>query len=499
MSEMDNEYNHWKDQHPEAEVRMEAWTRVRDCYEGHSHIKKANADSESGNEYIPKMPNMSDDRYAYYVNAGVFVDFLYRTTSAVVSALFGKEPVIETGSDEPLEFFEGLIPKVSSTELFFKRFAKEVVLGRAGLLVDADHEGLPYLTIKPAESIWNWDVFDSARKELKYVVFKEMVAEDTTEHEPVCQYRVCELVPHPEGGVDEDGNPLWVYRNTLFRENDKGDLYIWREPFYPKKVGDVYLNKIPFYFCNPYSNLPEPDRPILDGLAVLNIFHWQLSCNLGNILNYVGQPVVTIYGPGASNADAESFTVEDVLRIDGEMGIDVKYLELQGTTIPALVAEIERTEQQMMVIGARMLEPPKLATESAEAQQIRRSGEANILSSLSKSISSCLEQAAQCAAEWREGDLAFPNWWDVKVDLSTEFLPRIASPEEIEMWLKLLDAQRVSYKTFWEAMQRLGWCNGDLTPEDELERIRQEVSAGALPRPEDDPRQQQLSLTEDNQ
>jgi len=100
-------------------------------------------------------------------------------------------------------------------------------------------------------------------------------------------------------------------------------------------------------------------------------------------------------------------------------GATAGFLEYTGQGLTTFERAMDRDERLMAVLGARLLEGQRRVGETAQAIELRQSGENSILSNLAMSASSSLTQVMRWA-----------YWWN-----STEDLPDHVTNEQVVMEL----------------------------------------------------------------
>jgi len=142
-------------------------------------------------------------------------------------------------------------------------------------------------------------------------------------------------------------------------------------------------------------------------------------------------------------------------------------LEYTGQGLSAIVEELERTEQQMAILGARLLTAEKKATETSQTANIHRQGESSVLSSIASTISRALTQALTLFSKWAGSDT------ECTVELNQEFLPPEMTPQELSELLKgwQMGAPGLSDQGLFDILQKREVIASDVTLEEEQARI----------------------------
>jgi hypothetical protein len=138
---------------------------------------------------------------------------------------------------------------------------------------------------------------------------------------------------------------------------------------------------------------------------------------------------------------------------------------------------MERKEQQMAALGARMLAPEKRQAEAAEAHEIKRGGENSVLASIAGSIESSLTKALQFMALWIGAD---PK--KATIGLNKDYAPAAMDANMLRELVGAYQGGTMSFDTFYWNLQRGEVAMESVSAEDELERIQ--ATAPALPQTE---------------
>ena len=394
-------------EHPDYTTRAAQWSKLRDCNEGQEAVHRA------GVKYLPKLSGQSETEYKAYLNRALFYGATARTIDGLTGMVFRKAPVIDTPAG-----LADMILDVTLDGLDLNGFAQEIVedvveVGRCGILVDhpvapanatkAVAESLnirPFLKHYDAEAIFNWK---TASRNNALVVTQVRLWE-------------CEAVGSDEFDDSErkqirilDFNELGQYRQRVFVEKkvvgidgEKWELLAGSEVI-PLKNG-APLSFIPFYFVGVKNSLPDAEKPPLIDLANANLSHYVTTADLEHGAHFTGLPTAVITGHSDEVTDG---TPSVEYRIGSATAwvfpnseTEVKYLEFEGKGLDSLEKRVEKKEEYMAALGARMLAPEKKAVEAADTANIHRSGETSVLASLAASVSQSIEDAVRFMAEW---------------------------------------------------------------------------------------------------
>jgi len=138
-----------------------------------------------------------------------------------------------------------------------------------------------------------------------------------------------------------------------------------------------------------------------------------------------------------------------------QVGAQAGFLEYTGQGLTTFERALDRDERLMAVLGARLLESQKRVGETAQAIELRQSGENSILANIATSVSASLTQV-----------LRWAHWWN-----STETLPDDVTNEQVVIELntdfstKGLSAQEVTAVV-------AAWQSGALSQDSMLDLFR---------------------------
>lgn len=341
---------------------LERWAVVRAVIAGDQAMRKGG--------FLPYL-NAADlsaenkERNASYVERAVFYGATGRTLDGLIGIAFRKDP--SHALPERLQYL--LADADGSRNSIYQQSqavaANVLEVGRHGLMVDFDAKlSRPVIKSYAAESIINWR-YDGGQ--LSLIVLMETVEEpDGYGAKEVTQYRELAL----ENGV-------CVCR--LWRINDDGQAQVYQA--IDVNTGELTdavvlrsqaktLDFIPFRFTGSRNNDAEIDASPLYALAMLNVAHYRNSADYEDSVFFVGQAQPWIAGLTEDWRDhLESQKVAYI-------GSRAPFLLPQGGTFgfaqPApntLVKEaMDQKEQQMIALGARLLDQTTRTTTATESE-----------------------------------------------------------------------------------------------------------------------------------
>lgn len=445
------------------------WQMMRDLAAGEDKIKEAKE------RYLPKLGGQTDNEYDAYRQRASFHNATARTIDGLSGMIFRKPPIVNVPDG-----LLNVLDDVTLSGVPLQAFAEQVVdeeltVGRLGILVDfppvdtsgisqaeAERQNLrPYLSMYTAEAILNWQTEQVAGVTmLTQVRLKETAEEpgdDEFEVKEIPQIRVLDLT--------EQG-----YRQRLYREQNgpKGKEWVQHgEDIFPQMGGPMF--EIPFVFIGPRDTTPSVNRPPLLDLGFKNLDHYRQNADWQHARHFLAAGM-TPWAKGVNQEEIENGTFDATgptnLWISTSTEAEFGVMEFTGAGMESMEKGMDRAEQQMAALGARMLAPDKRQAEAAETAQIHRQGEISVLASMAMSISAGMTKALTWMRDWmRLGG-------DVSVELNTDYLPTEMSPQMLTALMQALQGGGISYETFFRQLQVGEIVAPDKTSDEELSEIQ---------------------------
>jgi hypothetical protein len=452
------------------------WEKMRNVLAGEERLKALGA------KYIPKPEGMQSTEFQNYVNRGCFHNATELTRRALAGLAFAKEPNVRI----PDRFnASAWLRDVTMSGVSIQGFALQALneilaVGRFGVLVDFDSEDTPQAQRRPywvaydAEQLINWriarvngDAYVPVR-----IVLKECIDDPDSpdEYAPPTleQYRLLEL-------RDVAGYDRPVYTMTVLRSSHGRQFEPIDEPVIPLRYGQP-LSFIPFVCVNASALTFEPERPVLNDLANVNLGLWRTSVDIEHGRRYTALPT-----PWASGLPHDMKTVPvgptSFLKLDGPNAA-AGMIEFKGAGLGELRHSITEKIEQMSALGARLLDQGATVPETAEAARIRAATQHASLRTICSTLAAGLTTALQWTAFWG-GVTEKTDDASVGVELNREFTAVTMSPEdiraELERWIK----GGSSFETMYHVLARGGRTRGGISAEDERKLIDAEQAERA--------------------
>lgn len=432
--------------HREYDEHIELWERCSDAVDGQRAIHKG------GPKYLPNLTNETHADYKARVCRSDYFNGTWRTISGLVGMAFRKDPSVSVpAAIEPYLKNIDLAGKDMTTVA--KLLVEDVLeYGRIGVLVDhppmpdnvtamtvAIGEALgmrPALKTYEAESIINWRYTTIGNVTvLSMVVLKEeaeVAGETEFDWTYEDRYRVLDL--------DEAG----LYRQRVFRINDRGEDELVGEPVYPVMRGQK-MTFVPFFIIGVNGIQTECDEPPLIDLVDANIAHYQVNSDYRHGLHFTGLPTLFLAGIQDDAPLYIGSTQAITTPVPEARG---EYIEFSGQGLGAVEKALASLERRMAILGARMISDETKQVETLGATQIKRAGENSILAAIVIAVSDVIERALTVMAEWvgASGEVVY--------QINREFTPVAMDAQQLTALVAAWQSGAVSEAELFELLQR---------------------------------------------
>lgn len=450
--------------HPEYTAHVNEWRTVRDCIAGQTAIKAG------GDRYLPKLDTDNANALKSYTARAVFYGATGRTLDGYLGSVFRKPPQIDL-PDSLKPMLLDIDGAATTADQFIKTLVSDVIaVNRAGILldlpVDAVANALPYLCYYPPETIRDWrQEVVKGRKVLTFLVLQESEDQQDADgfgHVVTEKRRVYRLI---DGKVTVE---LWA------RSKDE---WIIEEQRREVTVRSTPLESIPFWFFSDDDLMPCVKKSAMLDLANVNVSHYQNTTDLEHGAHYTALPTPWIAGINSESKPDDVIlgpTQCIMLPEGGEAGM----LEFTGAGLKALETRLQVKEQQMAILGARLLEAQKTGVEAADTHRLRQSADTSILAAVVGTCNIGLEQIFRTAYVWAKA--SEPADDEIKVAINDEFFATPLSGQEVLQLVQSWQAGGMSRDSLLRKLQKGGVI--ERSPEEEVEQMESE---GAMPAPGD--------------
>lgn len=455
--------------HPEYDAAEASRTLVEDAAAGSESVKA------KGDTYLPR-PNPADEspanrkRYDQYLARAVYYNATGRTLTTMNAYAFAVPPALDVSGAisyvaEDVDGAGVSLPQQSQSAL---RHA--LASGRVGLLVDYPRVAAPatradmesglvraHVCLYPAASITNWRTERvGAKTVLTLVVLAEQhnvptgfaIASET-------QYRVLRLT---------DG----VYTQEIWRKNDKGTFVIADGPNVITDSSGKAWGEIPFQFVGAVNNDTVVDDSPLYDIAVLNIGHYRNSADYEESVYMAGQVQPWMSGLSVEWRDHMEKTgiyfgsrAPILLPEGGAFGL------AQAQANSLAYEAMKAKEEQMIALGARLLQPGGAVKTATEAQSDSEA-ETSVIASIAANVSDGYNAALAWMAQFMGGG---DGTYTIRAEQSAKAL----DAQMASVLLNSVLAGKLPASDFWAALRN----SGNVSEERTDEMLREEIAATA--------------------
>ncbi len=492
--------------HIKYDASVSAWIRARDILAGEDAVKAA------GERYLPKLDSQSDDEFKAYRDRASFFNATGRTLDGYSGLIFRRAPFVKIPEGPSGRAPSGGAPSALASALgqfvndcdmlgtsltgYAKDLVTEVIgVGRAGTLVDweGDFENRAYVSLYQAEQIINWRVERVNGRNLPtLIVLSEVLAHghiaaggvgtDEFAPEVVEQIRVLKLVGSSATGQSENTDSHGrAQTNTNKKSGKRAMAYqveIWQalagsqqgqkksgkaewtliETRTPLRLGKP-LPLIPFVFHGPRNSLPAVDKLPLTDLIAVNLDHYRLNADYKHGMHFTALPTAWVSG----------FDKSEPLRIGSSTawhseapGATAGFLEFTGQGLTTFERAMDRDEKLLAVLGSRLLESQKRVGETAQAIELRQSGENSVLANVATSLSESLTQVLRWVYWWNSTEETPEALTDnvVVMSLNTDFTTAGMDSNELREIVAAWQSGAISQDTMLELFRR-----GEILPD----------------------------------
>jgi hypothetical protein len=229
------------------------------------------------------------------------------------------------------------------------------------------------------------------------------------------------------------------------------------------------------FYAGERRGLAEAAVP-LEGLAHLNVEHWQSKADQRNILTVARFPMLAVSGVQSTENQAggggEIVVGPRKLLTTSDPQSKVYYVEHAGAAIEAGVTDLERLEERMKGFAAQFL-TKKPGGETATGRALDSAEAISPLQAMGVDFKDCLEQAMELTGEWlgkavgEAGSIVFEVGEEVD----------LLNPAELQ-WLTAARAKGdISREASLEEGKRRGILPDDFDIDEDKERLEKEVPA----------------------
>jgi hypothetical protein len=402
-------------------------------------------------------------RSEQYKNMAVLTNYTSLTKDGLIGLIYRREPkvVLPTNISYLAEDATG---EGLGLNQFSQQVCREVLLtGRYGVVVDYPSSGpmdkqqmsqsYNKATLKAykAESIINWGV---AQRGNTIVLSQVVVIEDNWSQDEdgfawnkSVQYRVFRL--------DAEG-----YYEQILLDIDENVI----EYYQPRLPNGERWSFIPFQFFGADDNDWRIDEAPLYNLACVNLAHYRNSADLEESIFLTGQPMLVL--GGAASVDNFKAAYPNGVKFGSRGGIYLgqqPYADLLQVNPNQMVdVAMQRKEDQMVAIGARIITKGGTGRETAEGARIREGSSNSALYNVATNVSIGITQLIK----WVQMYMTRKIDESVSFVLNSDFIDESADPNLVAQQIMLKQEKVISAKDIRDYGRKTGFIDRHRTDED---------------------------------
>lgn len=431
---------------------------------------------EAKTKWLPKEQAESDGNYKIRLGRSVLFEALKNAIDRIVSRPFSKPITV----GELPENYEWIVSDADGcgmgiSQLARKVFQDLVTYGKAHLLVDftAIPENSEALSGGGAPATIADEQARGARATIAHVAVPSLIGWefDGPRSEQLAEIRLKSSQVEKKPGSQYE--QTMVERVRVIRRDS---FQIWKledngdhaDEWKLESEGLMSLGEVPLVtiYANKTGQLSA--NPPLEGLAWLNLAHWQSDSDQKNILR--ASRFATLFGRGFDKDTVESgLTVGPFNSVltDSEVA-DLKYVEHSGAAIAAGREDLKDIEARMEILGAQPF-VERSAQSTATGKEIDSQAGQSAIQDWVRSLESGLLSAIEFVGKWSKADLS-----GVKIDVFNDF--SAPTKMNLDFLLKATQGGQMSLETFIRELKRRGQLPEDVDPGEEAERILNEAA-----------------------
>jgi hypothetical protein len=209
----------------------------------------------------------------------------------------------------------------------------------------------------------------------------------------------------------------------------------------------------------------------LSDIIAVNLDHYRLDADFKHGLHFTALPTAWVSGFDKS---AELRIGSSTAWVSEVPGATAGFLEFTGQGLTTFERAMDRDERLMAVLGSRLLEDQKKVGETAQAIELRQSGENSVLSSLAGSVSESLSQVLRWVYWWNSTEDVPDEVTEVLVRLNTDFSTKGMDSQELQAVVAAWQCGAIWRDTMFELFRKGEILPDGRTNEEEAERLKAE-------------------------
>jgi len=429
----------------------------------------------AGKTYLPKEPKEKQQKWQARLDRSVLYNGYEDSLDNLTSRPFSREVAIAIDLPESLQVLEDDCDGFGTS---FHNFTR-------GCYYEAVHRGIVHILVDfppaPAERTKEDEQKWGVRPYFRMVTSPELIGwrfESFSPYAPpvLSQIRIKEDVVEPDGAYgDQETSYVKVIERDKWERHKKTDNSNTTivESQGVNTLGKIYMVSI--YF-NKSKNKLMVAKPCLEGLAWMNLAHWQSYSDQRNILRFARTGI--LFGKGMKEEDVnKDITIGPNFSFLTESeNADLSYVEHNGNAIEAGEHDIESIEAKMNQLG---MQPFISSTkeETATGKEIDESRNQSDVQTWIMAMEQGIVDALKLAYEWIDEEP--PD--DLDVDIYSDFSVVTRGTQDLDTIDKGRARGDISQRTYLNECKRRDVLSETVDVDQEVEDTKGETMSGGIP------------------
>jgi len=429
-----------------------------------------------GQKWLAREPKETPEQYHIRLHRGILFEGFRDTVERIVSKPFSRE-VTTKGElpDRLLPMLDNIDRQGSNLTSFSKNLMWDALVhGKTHFVID--------FPLTDGNQTMGDEIFGGIHPYFTHVKARDLIGwrseiNEATNESRLTQVRIMETSEVNMGEfATERRERIRVLEPGLFRIFEKApkDREFIEIANGPMIANGQFLNGIPLVtiYFNKTGFLTA--HPPLEGLAWLNLAHWQSSTDHRNYLRFARIGLLTAMG--FMQEEIQKGIIVSPNSVIASQNPDAKlaYVEQQGNAFDAGVKDLAMLEDRMEVLGLKPL-VRGTAKSTALGKSIDEGKQDSQAQAWIRNIELGLIQGFTLAHKWI-GDPIDPEF---KVDVFNEFNLTVKAKDDIDRLIKIRTTTppQISHDTFVNEIRRRGLVGEDVNAENERELLSEELLA----------------------
>jgi len=435
----------------------------------------------AGEKWLPKEPKEENKSWQNRLDRSILYGAYADTVDDLVGRPFSKPVTIEGELPERLACLEdncdgqGTDLTQFARELFYTCLNRglthvlvdypktESAEGKKMTLADEKRSGVQpiFVHIKPEQLIgWRYETGKDGKPQLTQIRWKETHSE-----------------PDGEFGT-KTVETVRVYTPDSWQVHTKNDD---NEYLLTEEGTHTYPNGIPLITCYINKDGYMTAQPPLEGLAWLNLAHWQSYSDQRNILRFARAALLFVKGLTEAEMEKEVVLGPSRMFRSTNSEADMKFVEHTGKAIDSGRQDLLDLEERMTVLG---LEPllSRPGNQTATGQSIDEAKNQSSIQAWIRSLELAIYNLFDAAGNWTGDTLSE----DFKANIYNDFGVSVRATSDIEALIKIRQARELDRESFLREVKRRALLSEATDIDEVVAKVEAEGPSLGLLRDEDE-------------